>query len=330
MKKIFFTLVAFLLVITIAACGTKDATSGTTTVEPTEPVTESTVEVEAQEEVETEVTVKHQLGETVVPKNPEKVVVFDFGVLDSLDKIGVEVFGLPQANIPPYLSKFADAKYVNTGSLKEPDFEAIANEGANLIIISGRQQELYPEFSKLAPTVYMAVDNANYMESFKNNMTILGQIFDREDVIEAELAQIDASIAELNQKASSVENVLIVLANEGNISAYGPGSRFGILHGLFGFTPVDDTIEVSTHGMNISYEYLLEKDPEYLFVVDRGAVVAGGESAAKQTIENELTEKTRAYQDGKIVYLDPNYWYLSGGGLVSVSEMIREISEGVK
>ncbi len=329
MKKTLLTLVAFFLVIMIAACGTKDATTGTTTVEPSEPVTEATVEVAEEEVVETEVTVNHQLGETVVSKNPEKVVVFDFGVLDSLDKIGVDIFGLPQANIPPYLSKFEDSKYLNAGSLKEPDFEAIANAGADLIIISGRQQELYAEFSKLAPTIYMAVDNANYMESFKNNMTILGQIFDKEDVIEAELTAIDASIAELNEKATSVENVLIVLANEGNISAYGPGSRFGILYGLFGFTPVDDTIEVSTHGMNISYEYLLEKDPEYLFVVDRGAVVAG-DSAAKQTIENELTEKTRAYQDGKIVYLDPNYWYLSGGGLVSVSEMIREITEGVK
>lgn len=59
---------------------------------------------------------------------------------------------------------------------------------------------------------------------------------------------------------------------------------------------VDETIEVSIHRMNVSYENLVEKDPEYLFVVDRGAVVAGGKSAAKQTIENELTEKARAYQ----------------------------------
>ncbi|OIJ21440.1 hypothetical protein BKP45_01305 [Anaerobacillus alkalidiazotrophicus] len=90
------------------------------------------------------------------------------------------------------------------------------------------------------------------------------------------------------------------------ICAYGPGSRFGILHEVFGFTPVDEPIEVSTHGMNVSYEYTLEKDPEYLFGVDRGAAVTGGEAAAKQTIENELTEKTRAYQEDKIVYLDPN------------------------
>lgn len=327
MKKLSLLFVALLLMMVFTACGTKDTATGTTKEEPATPLTEAAAE---EEVIQTEITVQHQLGETVVSINPEKVVVFDFGVLDSLDKMGVEIAGLPQANIPPYLSKFADASYQNFGSLKEPDFEAIANYGADLIIISGRQQELYEEFSKLGPTIYMAVDNANYMETFKKNMMTLGQIFEKEDFIEAELTKIEASIAELNEKAKVVENVLIVLANEGNISAYGPGSRFGILHGVFGFTPVDETIEVSTHGMNISYEYLVEKDPEYLFVVDRGAVVAGGESAAKQTIENELTEKTRAYQESKIIYLDPNYWYLAGGGLVSVSEMIREISEVVK
>lgn len=327
MKKLSLLFVALLLMMVFTACGTKDTATGTTKEEPATPLTEAAVD---EEVIQTEIMVQHQLGETVVSINPEKVIVFDFGVLDSLDQMGVEIAGLPQANIPPYLSKFADASYQNFGSLKEPDFEAIANYGADLIIISGRQQELYEEFSKLGPTIYMAVDNANYMETFKKNMMVLGQIFDKQDFIETELAKIEASISELNEKAKNVENVLIVLANEGNISAYGPGSRFGILHSVFGFTAVDETIEVSTHGMNISYEYLVEKNPEYLFVVDRGAVVAGGESASKQTIENELTEKTRAYQDGKIIYLDPNYWYLSGGGLVSVSEMIKEISEGVK
>lgn len=50
--------------------------------------------------------------------------MFDFGILDTLDKLGVQVTGVPQANIPPYLSKYADKDaYSNVGSLKEPDFE---------------------------------------------------------------------------------------------------------------------------------------------------------------------------------------------------------------
>jgi iron complex transport system substrate-binding protein len=52
--------------------------------------------------------------------------------------------------------------------------------------------------------------------------------------------------------------------------------------------------------MNVSFEYIVEKDPDYLFVVDRNAVV-GGDAAAKETIENELVQRTKAYQNGKII-----------------------------
>ncbi len=54
------------------------------------------------------------------------------------------------------------------------------------------------------------------------------------------------------------------------------------------------------------------------------------QSSAKQAIENELVKNTNAYKEGNIVYLDSNYWYLSGGGLVSVAEMVKEIDAGIK
>ncbi|WP_165820852.1 siderophore ABC transporter substrate-binding protein [Pueribacillus theae] len=275
-------------------------------------------------------TITHELGETKVKKNPEKVVVFDFGILDSMDKLGIEAAALPKTNIPPYLSKFEDEKYANVGSLKEPDFEKINEIQPDLIIISGRQMDLYDQFSEIAPTIYLGVDTSKYMESFTANTETLGKIFEKEAEVEKELAQIDESIKGLHEKASaSGKNALIVLANEGKVSAYGPSSRFGIIHDVFGFEPVDENLEVSTHGQSISFEYIVEKDPDYLFVIDRGAAI-GGESSAKQVIENDLVKNTKAYKEKNIVYLDPNYWYLSGGGLVSVQEMANEVEAGLK
>lgn len=117
--------------------------------------------------------------------------------------------------------------------------------------------------------------------------------------------------------------------NSSWVSAYGAGSRFGIIHDEFGFAAADEKIEVSTHGQSISFEYIVEKDPDYLFVVDRGAVV-GGESSAKQVVENDLVKNTKAYKNGKIIYLDPDYWYLSGGGLESVAGMTEEVSGSIE
>ncbi|GAA4708239.1 siderophore ABC transporter substrate-binding protein [Brevibacillus fulvus] len=324
-KKLLSILFTGLLAVFTAACGTNSAAPA--------PAANATAATAAAQPGEEELTIKHQLGETKVKKNPQKVVVFDFGVLDSLDKLGVEVTGVPQNNIPAYLSKYKDSKYANVGGLKEPDFEKINEIGPDLIIISGRQQDSYEEFSKIAPTLYMAVDTSKYMESFTDNMKTLGQIFGKEAAVDEALAQLNDTIKSVHEKVTATgKNALIILANEGKVSAYGAGSRFGIIHDLLGFVPVDPNIEASTHGQSISFEYIAEKDPDYLFVIDRGAVVTTGNSSspAKQVIENDLVKQTKAYKDGHIVYLDPNYWYLSGGGLLSVQAMIDEVANSVK
>lgn len=202
-KNLSLLIMTVFLAVILAACGSNNAaTSNNNTAAAgnseatTAPTTEATT-------APTELTFKHALGETTIKSNPQKVVVFDFGTLDTLDKLGVEVTGVPQSNVPAYLSKYNDAKYENVGGLKEPDFEKINSLSPDLIIISGRQQDSYEEFSKIAPTLYVAVDNANYMESFTNNVKMLGQIFGKEAEVETELATINDSIKALNTKATA-------------------------------------------------------------------------------------------------------------------------------
>ncbi|MGM0837550.1 MAG: siderophore ABC transporter substrate-binding protein [Bacillota bacterium] len=321
-NKLSLFLLTFFIALVTVACSTENST--------TKENKEANETKTASAEETKELTIKHQLGETVVQKNPEKVVVFDFGILDSLDKLDVPVSGVPQANIPPYLSKYEDASYENVGSLKEPDFEKIYSMAPDLIIISGRQTDAYEELSDIAPTVFLGVDTTRYMDSYKENMATLGEIFGKEEQVKTELTNVEKAINTLHEKASALDKTsLIILTNEGNISAYGLGSRFGIVHDQFGFTPADDSIEVSTHGQNVSFEYIMEKTPDYLFVIDRGAAVEGG-STAKTLLDNDLMKQVKAVKEDNVIYLDPNYWYLSGGGLTSVSEMVKEVEAALE
>jgi len=316
MRNVLSISVVFMFIFIIAGCGSADETEGETS-------------TKAEETEETAITITHELGETEVHKNPEKVIVFDFGMLDTLDYLDVDVTGVPQMNIPSYLEKYSGDDYEDIGSLKEPDFEKIANIDPDLIIISGRQSDLYDELSELGPVIFLGVDTTRYMDSFIENTEIIGEIFDKEDEVEEELSNIDEQIAEINDKAEKADkNGLIILANDDKVSAYGQGSRFGLIHDVFGVPAVDEDIEASTHGMNISFEYVAEKDPDLLYVVDRSAAI-GEESAAKNVVENELIKNTKAMQNDDIVYLNPDVWYLSGGGLISVQEMIKEISESL-
>ena len=275
--------------------------------------------------------VTHELGETTVNKNPKKVVVFDYGILDSLDKLEVEgVVGVVQDGLPEYLSKFASEEYSSIGTLKEPDMEKIFELSPDLIIISGRQADYYEELNKIAPTIHLGVDNENYLESFKVNMNILGEIFSEEKAVEKELATVTEAVEKLKAKVTEKGvNGLIALANDGAFSVYGAESRFGIIHNGFGVIPVDETIESSTHGQKASFEYIVEKNPQYLFVVDRAAI-AGGTTSAKELFENDLMAKTDAYKNGNIVYLDPSIWYTATGGFTSTMKMVEEVDNAIK
>ncbi|QTN00250.1 ABC transporter substrate-binding protein [Sediminibacillus dalangtanensis] len=316
-KRLAVLISILILAVFTAACGSQDSSS------------DDAAAASDNGEQET-VTVEHELGKTEVPVHPEKVVVFDFGSLDTLKKLDVDVTAVPKENLPSYLADYDSEEYENAGTLFEPDFEKLSEIDPDLIIISGRTAEAYEDLNELAPTIHLGVDTTRYMDSFKENATVLGEIFGKESEVEEELATIDEQISDLNEKASaSGKNSLIILTNDGSINAYGPGSRFGVIHDVFGFPAVDENIEASTHGQNISFEYLVEKDPDYLFVVDRNKVV-GGESSAEKTLDNKLVQDTKAYKEENIVYLNPDYWYLSGGGLISVSEMVNEVASSME
>lgn len=311
MKKWKVLILLSALMIILAACGTKGKQSDENS-------------SGAGENME-KVTIEHEYGKPEVVKNPEKVVVFDFGVLDTLDELGIEVTGLPQATIPNYLEKYAGSEYANVGSLKEPDFEAIHALNPDVIFISTRQAELYEEFAKIAPTVYVGMDYSNYMESFNKNMDIIAKIFDKKAEMTQELEEINADIETIKEKTNSLDlKTLIIMGSEGKVSAYGPASRFGVIHDVFGFKAADEKIEQSTHGQSINFEYILETNPDLLFVVDRDAAFDSNASV-KTAVENDIVKKTNAFKNDKIIYLDAGYWYLSGGGLQSMKKMIESV-----
>lgn len=312
MKKLAFLFATGILFMSLAACGSSNSNNN-------------------NNDNNASITVEHELGKTEVEKDPDKVVVFDFGILDTLDELSVDVAAVPQGNIPSYLEAYESDDYEDVGSLKEPDFEKIAEVDPDLIIISGRQSDVYDQLEEIAPTVFLGVDTTRYMDSFQENMETVGKIFDKEKEIDEELAAIDDSIDTLTEEAEDIDkNSLIILANDDKISAYGPKSRFGLIHDVFGVPAADEDIEASTHGQNVSFEYVKELNPDLLYVIDRGAAITEGEPAAKQMIENELMKNTNAYQNDDIVYLNPDYWYLSGGGLISVKEMLQEVSDSLE
>ncbi|MBU5591517.1 siderophore ABC transporter substrate-binding protein [Clostridium sp. MSJ-4] len=284
-----------------------------------------------EEAKNTDIKITHSLGEATLNKKPEKIVAFDYGTIDSLDKMGIEIAGLPKSNLPTGLQKFKDDKYLDAGTLFEPNFEKIHELKPDVIFISGRQSKVYEDLNKIAPTIYLNIEDGKYMESLKSNLKTLGEIFKKEDFVKAEIKKLDESINAINKKASeSGKKALVTLTNNGSLSVYGKDSRFGLIHSELGFPLSDENIDASTHGQKITFEYVVEKNPDYMFVIDRGAVVSGGEKSVNKILENDLIKTTEAYKNNKVISLNPEYWYISPGGLGSTTEMLKEVENSIK
>ena len=278
----------------------------------------------------TTITVEHAQGSTAnVPVNPEKVFTFDLGVLDTLDALGVEPAGVPEAAYPEALAKYSDAKYAKIGSLKEPDFEAVSAGDPDLIIISGRTAGAYEELSKIAPTIDLSIDAAQPMESFKAQTEKLGTIFNKSTEVEEQLAAVDATVSDTKSKAANAGKGLIVLTSGGEVTAYGAGSRFGIIHDVLGVPTAADVKVDGSHGEAISFEYIKQANPDILYVINRDTAVGTEASAANPILDNELVQSTNAAKNNKVVNLDPAGWYVVGYGLNNVKAMVDAVAASV-
>ena len=275
------------------------------------------------------ITVDHAQGSTEVPVNPETVYTFDLGTLDTMDALDIDVDGVPAANFPESLSKYAGDEYAKIGSMKEPDFEAISEGAPDLIIISGRVAGSYEELSKIAPTIDLSVDAADSMNSFKEAAGTLGRIFEKEDIVDEKLAAIDERIGETKTAAADAGTGLIVMTSGGEMTAYGAGSRFGIIHDVLGVTPVAEIKSEGSHGESITAEYIATQNPDHLFVIDRDVAVGESGEAASAVMDNELVDGTTAAKNGNITMLDASSWYLVGYGLNNVDSMISAVQDAV-
>ena len=275
------------------------------------------------------VTVAHAQGSTPVPKNPQKVVVFDVGVLATLDELGVKVAGVPTVeNLPDHLAEYAGDGYAKVGSLFEPDYEKVNALEPDLIIVAARSAAAYGELSKIAPTVDLSVDYTDFLGSFRQRMEAIGTIFGKEAEVKQRLDAIDAAVQEAKAKADD-RTGLIVLTTGGKMSAFGPGSRFGLIHDVIGVKPADPDIKADTHGEAITAEFIAKADPDILYVIDRDSAIGENGEAAQKVLDNALVNGTKAAKNDKIVYLEPFTWYVAPNALSSVENMVKAVGDSL-
>ena len=174
------TALAVCCALALGACSPKDSASN-------QAQTASAAQTEGAS-----LTVKTTRGEATVPQNPERIAVYDLGMLDTLNKLGVKTGLSVDKNLLPYLDEYFKTTKP-AGTLFEPDYEALNAYKPQLIIIGSRAAKAFDKLNEIAPTIEMTAETANLKESSKERIDALGQIFGKQAEADKLKAEIDAS-----------------------------------------------------------------------------------------------------------------------------------------
>ncbi|MEZ8082683.1 siderophore ABC transporter substrate-binding protein [Enterovibrio norvegicus] len=278
------------------------------------------------------ITIDHLMGQTQIDGTPEKVVVIGLGSLDAVNALGIDPVAVSKVSqTPNYLDKYKSDKYANAGSLFEPNFEEIYMQEPDLIIVGPRSSTSYEELSKIAPVVVFANNQAEgYWEGTKEQWRNLGKIFSKEDLVEQKIASLEKEFNAIRQhNSASNSDALTVMSSGGNITAFGPESRFSVIYKDFGFKETVKDIKTATHGDSISFEFIREANPKTLLIIDRDTLINPADSTTREDFDNDLVKSTQAYKTGKMTYLDLNAWYLSMSGITATEQMVSDIKNSV-
>ena len=310
----------------LAACGASSSTASSVA----SSVAASSEAATSSEAVPESVTIKafngaKELVDVEVPFDPQRIAILDLASLDILDELGVgdRVVGTASTSLDYLQSYVTNDSIVNLGNIKEADMEAVMACEPDIIFIGGRLSKSYDALCEIAPVVFLATDaEKGVVESTRENAMTIASIFGLEDHVEALMADFDSRIDALKVFAEG-KTAIVGMTTSGSFNVLGNDGRCSIIGKEIGFKNigVDANIDTSTHGNEASFEFIVDKNPDYIFAMDRDAAIGtDGAQMAQDILENELVKSTDAYKNGHVVYLaHPNVWYTAEGGIQALS-----------
>ena len=268
-----------------------------------------------------------------VPYDPERIAVLDMASLDILDNLGMgdRVVGSASTSLE-YLTDYVDNEEVaNLGTIKEADLEAVMECDPDVIFIGGRLASSYDALSEIAPVVFLSTESElGIVKSVTKNAETIASMFGLEDEVSKKTEGFDERIKALKKTAEG-KTALVGMTTSGSFNLMGNDGRCSIVGREVGFENLTAAESTSTHGNEASFETVVEKNPDYIFVMDRdSAIGADGTQTAKEIVENELVMGTDAYKNGRIIYLEhPAVWYTAEGGITALNIMLSDLENAL-
>lgn len=268
-------------------------------------------------------TVRHAMGETVIPAPPQRLVVLDTGELDSVTAFGLTAVGAVRAPVDDGLLGYLEPKAAGTqlvGTITEPNLEQVAALRPDLILSSRiRHEALYPKLSQIAPTVFTETVGVVWKENLRVHAEALGF----ESRAERMLADYEARAVEVGRRAAAggpPPTISVVRFLAGEIRLYQKASFIGTILSDARL-PRPSAQDVDGFRLSISPEQVELADGDVIVVTTYGAA---DETTKPAITTNPVWSQLSAVRAGRVYEMDDDHW-MTGIGIQAANRVLDDI-----
>ncbi|AFY40270.1 periplasmic binding protein [[Leptolyngbya] sp. PCC 7376] len=278
------------------------------------------------EEVQSGRSVKHAMGETIVPEQPQRVVILTNEGTDMLLALGVMPIGAVQSwQGDPYYDYLGDQldDVPTVGDELKPNIESIVALQPDLIIGSKiRQKGIYKKLKAIAPTIFSETIGSTW----KENLKLYAEAVNREDEATSLMLAWDKRIEEFKQKlGNNPPTVSLVRFLPGTTRVYFSQSFPGKLVKEAGLDR-PNAQEVQDFAKEINIESINILDADYLFYFTFDNEENNGDEMKNQWLKHPLWQKLRVVQKGNAYAVSDSEW-TSSGGIMSANLVLDDLSK---
>ena len=271
--------------------------------------------------------VQHQIGETEVCGQPQKVAALSPHILDSMLALGVQpaayaawieykdlktqTYDNPASQIP-YLGQWVETKPMALGDRQSPSLERLALLKPDVILGEEWQNDRYSLMAQIAPTLLFSDRNKDEQQAWQNDIKgiakALGKEAQAEELLAAWERQIAQARAALKPLLQTDPRIFLISSDLTTYINSQPESTTARLFKKIGFEIVKP--EGTEGETEISFETLSKIDADIIIVMSRSDEnFDNPESVLRQKwSENPLLNSMSVFQQGRVFFVDVYLW----------------------
>jgi len=243
-------------------------------------------------------TVKDAKGEVQIPAKPQRIADIS-GSTEELLVMGFRPVASGNTDMgdatrfTPIIAGRLDQQTINTGWYgTQVSVEAIAAANPDLIIAGPRQEKIYEQLAKIAPTVRVAYD---YFE-FRERFAFLAGMLDAKQEMEAWLKEYDARARQLHDQITAItgqETFAVIEATAKEIRVYSKSGVADIVFQDMKLPQAPGGPEPDRWGGKVTnLEALLTLNPDHLILM--------ADSSQNVLEQSQLFSGLKAFKSGKV------------------------------